>query len=387
MLFARLKNNWLFFVALIISIAILWLFERSPFFSSNYEIVALRILEVDRCFQDNQIPCRWVQNVVGFYGSPFFNYHAPLPYYFGEMVFKITSNLYFSVKSVFVFAFLALFVVTYFLTRKIWNKKIAILLSAFGSFTLYFWLNIAIIEPVGKIWSLVFFVAAIYCISRLKKVIDFKNILFFTIIVSFLLISHQRSFILFLPLLGAFIFIQFTKIRQIKFLIACVFAICLGLLLSSFYLVPMLFERSLIHPNYLPISTTEKIPQAPLSRYEILTGDSSISDFQEGSNWINLKMETRSHTILRLSQYYFPEWKIFVDNKEILFDYKNNSLGLMTIILGKGSHTIEARLYDTPIRSLANMLSLAGIGIVVFLFFISSVRVRKWILYYRKGIN
>lgn len=387
MFFKTFKNNSSLLLILIITITIVCLLETIPFFYPNYNMVTTRILEIDRCFEDGQIPCRWVQNVVGFYGSPFFNYHAPLPYYFGELIFKLTNNLYLSVKLVFIFSFIISFIFIYLLTRKIWSKKIAILLSILGSVFFYFGLNLFNVEPIGKMWSLVFFVAAFYSINRLKKQITFINILFLELIVAFLITSHQRSFTIFLPLLGAYIFFQSTKVKQAKFLVACFFALFLGILLSSFYLIPMLFERNLIHPNYLPISTTEKIPRAPLSRYEVLTGDSNIYDFQEGSNWINLKIDAYSHTIVRLSQYYFPEWKIFVDNKEILFDYKNNSLGLMTIILGKGAHTIEAKLYDTPIRSLANMLSLVGVGIVVFLFFISSVHVRKWIQYYRKGIN
>ncbi len=139
--------------------------------------------------------------------------------------------------------------------------------------------------------------------------------------------------------------------------------------------------------DYLPIYAKEPPAELAKERYQILTGDSRIFDFKEGTNWLTFKTETREHTIIRLSQYYFPDWKIFVDGEEVKVEYKNNSLGLMTFILGKGNHIIQARLYDTPVRTIANLITLAGIAIVAVLFLISSGRIRKWITYYRERMN
>lgn len=139
--------------------------------------------------------------------------------------------------------------------------------------------------------------------------------------------------------------------------------------------------------DYLPIYA--KAPPAELAtqRYEIITGDSKVYDFHEGTNWISFKTETKIHTIIRLSQYYFPNWRIFVDGKEIAFDYKNNTLGLMTFILGKGNHVVEARLYDTTIRSISNTITLVAAALVLFLFIVQSKKVRKWVSYYRERVN
>lgn len=139
--------------------------------------------------------------------------------------------------------------------------------------------------------------------------------------------------------------------------------------------------------DFLPIYAKEPPAELAPARYQILTGDTQISDFKEGTNWLSFSSETKTHTIIRLSRYFFPNWKVFVDGKEIPVDYKNNSLGLTTFILGEGKHLIDVRLYDTPIRSLANVITLAGFAIIVILFLISFSKVRKWILYYQKGIS
>ena len=139
--------------------------------------------------------------------------------------------------------------------------------------------------------------------------------------------------------------------------------------------------------DYLPIYAKEPPAELAIVRYQILTGDTKLIDFKEGTNWINFKTETKTHSIIRLSQYYFPDWRIFVDGQETVVEYKNNSLGLMTIILGKGNHTINARLYDTPIRAISNTITITVFVLSSLLFLSQINRIKKWIGYYRKRIN
>ena len=139
--------------------------------------------------------------------------------------------------------------------------------------------------------------------------------------------------------------------------------------------------------DYLPIFAKEPPAEMATEKYKVLTGESKVYDFKKGTNWINFKTETKSHTIIRLSQYYFPDWKISVDGKDIKFDYKNNSLGFMTILLGTGNHTVDARLHDTPIRSVSNAITAVTFILTLLLFISQFAKMRKWIQYYRKRIN
>ena len=139
--------------------------------------------------------------------------------------------------------------------------------------------------------------------------------------------------------------------------------------------------------DYLPIFAKEPPAELATKRYQILTGDSQITDFKEGTNWISFKSDTKTHTIIRLSQYYFPDWKIFVDGKEIKVEYTNNSLGLMTIILGVGRHNVEGRLYDTPVRSVSNAVSVVTLIITLLLLITQFGRFKSWMEYYRKRMH
>lgn len=115
--------------------------------------------------------------------------------------------------------------------------------------------------------------------------------------------------------------------------------------------------------DYLPIYA--KAPPAELAtfRYEILSGDAQIMDYHEGSNWIFFNAVVKNASEIRLSQYYFPNWVIKVDNIPTEIDYKND-LGLMTISLDPGNHIIEAKLHDSAIRRFGNYISLVGALII-----------------------
>lgn len=138
--------------------------------------------------------------------------------------------------------------------------------------------------------------------------------------------------------------------------------------------------------DYLPKSAAAPPAELAISRYEILTGESEISNFKEGSDWIMFDTQTKKHTIIRLSQYYFPNFKVFDNNQEIHVDYEN-SLGLLTFILGEGQHSIYAKLYNTPVRILANSITVIGFTIFFVVLILQIPKAKKWIKYYVKGAN
>jgi hypothetical protein len=64
--------------------------------------------------------------------------------------------------------------------------------------------------------------------------------------------------------------------------------------------------------------------------------------------------------LLRFSTFTFPGWKTFIDDKEVPYT-DNNKFKLITVYVPSGQHTIKAVFTGTPIRSLANVLSILSI--------------------------
>lgn len=565
-----LLSHRLFLIGFILTLSLFWPLFAAPYFTHHDDVQVIRLYEMDKCFKDNQIPCRWVPDLGGLYGYPIFNYYAPLPYYFGELIYLLTNSLLISVKVMFAVSILGAYIFMYLLANKLWGKKGGSIAAIFYSFAPYHALDFYIRGAMGELWALMLFPAVFWAVTRLEEKSNIANLLLFGVSVAALITAHNLSAMIFLPVMLLWIILFSLKRRNYRFLWFSLLSVLVGLMLSAFYILPMLVEKNLVHVDtttsgyfsytehfkgfkklffdrswrygssirevpggekdglsyqigwvhllgwflaavaakvlwnkkrwisfviifsslatlfsvfminpraefiwkavdslkylqfpwrfllliiffvsfmsgslflvnfkyknlvwaalvfavvvlnfsyfrpekfiqtndqkllsgedwdrqikrsifdYLPIYAKEPPAELVKERYQILTGDSQIFDFKEGTNWISFKTETRSHTIIRLSQYYFPNWKIYVDDKEVKVEYKNNSLGLMTFILGQGNHVITARFYDTQIRTLSNMLTLAGFAISTILFLISFQKVRQWIVYYRKRMN
>ncbi len=570
-----LIKNWVFkykhfFIGLLLSLSLLWPLFVSPYFTHHDDVQVIRVFEMNKCFLDHQLPCRWVPDLGGVYGYPIFNYYAPLPYYFGELIYFLTHSLLISAKVMFAFPFIFSYIFMYLLASKYWGKTGGLISAVFYAYAPYHALDFYVRGAMGEMWSLMFFPAIFWAIDKLRGKITITNLLLLAVLFAGLITSHNLSAMIFLPLCLVWIGLNYAKERKIKFLYFSLVSLVLSILLSAFYFFPVIFEKNLVHLettvegyfsytehfkgfrklflertwgygasirevpggerdglsyqigwvhllgwflalftartlwrsnrwvsivitfsslailisvfminprsefiwnlvdplkylqfpwrfliiviffisfiagsftltflkgkkyiwlllllmmvvlnffyfrpekfiqtsdsellsgknwdkqikrsifDYLPIYAKEPPAELATKRYEILTGDTKIVDFKEGTNWISFNTNTKTHSIIRLSQYYFPDWKIFIDGKEAKIEYKNNSLGLMTIILGMGNHKIEARLYDTPVRSISNLVSALTAFLMMFLFLFQLKQVKKWVEYYRKRIN
>lgn len=70
------------------------------------------------------------------------------------------------------------------------------------------------------------------------------------------------------------------------------------------------------------------------------------------------EVEVRENTL------YFPGWKVFVDNKEVKFDFKNKdpeSFNKITFKLPKGLYLVNVRYVDTSIRTIAKNITILSI--------------------------
>lgn len=558
-----------FLIGLVLTLSLLWPLGAASFFTHHDDVQVIRLFEMDKCFKDRQFPCRWVPDLGGLYGYPIFNYYAPLPYYFGELIYLLVHNYILTAKIIFGFIFICSYIFMYLLAKKFWGKLGGSVAAVFYAFAPYHAVDFYIRGAMGEMWAIMLFPAVFWAVTKLEEKTKISNLLLLGIVLTILFTSHNLSTMIFIPFVLAWVIILFLKKRNKKFLWYSCLSLFLAMSLAAFYIFPMIFEKELVHvetttygyfsytehfkgfrkllgrewnfgasirevpggerdmlpyqigwvhllgwllvlislkflwkqhkflswviiffssatllsvlmihprsefvwknieplkyiqfpwrflslviffisflagaiflsknrhsqkiwyfmillvvllnfsyfrpekfiqitdkeylsgPNwdkvikrsifdYLPIYAKEPPAELATERYKILTGDSRVSDYTEGTDWIHFKTETRSHTIIRLSQYYFPNWKIFIDGTEAKFEYKNNNLGLMTIILGVGNHEVYAKLFDTPIRSISNVITLSASVLILLIFLFQSERLKRWVSYYRKRIN
>lgn len=549
-LFRFLKRNYLFVSGFFLVILLLWPLVRAPYFSHHDDVQVIRLFEMNECFRDFQIPCRWDPNLGGLYGYPLFNFYGPLPYYFGELIYLITKSFLLSAKIMFATSFVASYLFMYLFTKKLWgNEKSAVFSALFYAYAPYHALDFYVRGAMGEMWALMFFPVVCWAILRIRENPNYKNLGILGISFGLLVMSHNLSAMIFLPAAVSLTILLYFFEKNKKFITLSLAGILLGLLISAFYWLPAITEKGLVHVetttfgyfsytehfkglrklfieriwgwgasvreipggekdgmsfqigfvhllawisalvvvivnrknkfvlwivsfcslgilisvfmvhprsqfvwdllpplaylqfpwrflmfiiffisiiagslflflknrnsnlvftfflvlllvlnfsyfspekffylndkeylsdtnwdrqikrsifDYLPKSA--KFPPAELAtvKYEILSGTTEVSDYAEGSNWVKFKVVSEQGSTIRLSKYYFPNWKVKIDDKFVNFNYEND-LGLITFDLPSGTHIVEAKLYDTPIRTVGNLITLITILIVYFL--------------------
>src|SRR3989344_8198709 len=132
-----LNSNRGFLIGLILTLSLLWPLLAASFFTHHDDVQIIRLYEMDKCFKDGQIPCRWVPDLGGVYGYPIFNFYAPLSYYFGELAYLITGSLIISVKIMFAVPFIGAYLFMFFWSRKFWGDWGGSLSAVFYSFIPY----------------------------------------------------------------------------------------------------------------------------------------------------------------------------------------------------------------------------------------------------------
>lgn len=119
--------------------------------------------------------------------------------------------------------------------------------------------------------------------------------------------------------------------------------------------------------EYLPIWVKEKPTASVEDRLTPSRPDAEIQKIEESSHHYAYKIATAGETLLTANLFYFPGWKVYVNNEELKPQISRQ--GLMRFSLPKGQFRVEMKFENTPIRILGNSLSLAGLLALGWLLF------------------
>ena len=119
--------------------------------------------------------------------------------------------------------------------------------------------------------------------------------------------------------------------------------------------------------DYLTKSTSlspeNKAPELP----KVLLGDVEFISVERGSDWQNWTVDVSKNAVVQAQIFYFPKWKVYIDRKDTSFNYQNYN-GLITFDLPVGKHTVILKLTDTPVRVIANVITLLGFPLFLLLY-------------------
>lgn len=113
----------------------------------------------------------------------------------------------------------------------------------------------------------------------------------------------------------------------------------------------------------MPIWVSNKPKNRPEEK--INSAEAEVTNLQFNSQKIEFNTHSSYDTQILVNTLYFPGWKFWVDGKEIEI-YPSSETGLINFSITQGVHKVIGRFTRTPIRLLADLLSVIGVLVIIF---------------------
>lgn len=248
------KNNFAILLVIIAGV----LASRSLLFQSGYfnmhdDLQMMRQLEMEKCFFDLQIPCRWVPDMGYGYGFPLFNFYPPLPYLVGQVFRVLQFSFVDTVKIVFSLSFIISGVTMYYLSKEFFGKLGGVISGVFYIWAPYHSVDVYVRGAMNEAWALVFFpLIFLYSYKLLNSKFKIQNSILLTLSWSGLLLSHNLMVMIFTPVFAFWCLIWIIKSKNFKIdMVNLLKSGFLALGLSAFFTLPAIFEQKFVHVDTL----------------------------------------------------------------------------------------------------------------------------------------
>lgn len=131
---------------------------------------------------------------------------------------------------------------------------------------------------------------------------------------------------------------------------------------SSFEYLPkgVPLKKSPIETNIVDINKSE----VPVNVIEIEYGTATINNLQKTPNEISFNANAQTPVKIKANVFNFPGWIAKANDQQIPIS-SNNKLQLITFQIDKGTSKIDIEFKNTPIRSVANKITLTSIIILL----------------------
>lgn len=235
-----------FIFMLVLAIPAFWVLLQPGYYVMHDDMQLIRQLEMDKCFADGQLPCRWTPDLGYAYGYPLFNFYPPLPYYIGHIIRQFNFTYLDTIKILGVLQILFSAVSMYFLGKTLLGEKGGLFASIFYTYAPYHFNNLYIRGAFNEAWASVFFPLVVLFVFKQIQKPTIYNAIFISFSMAGILLSHNPMALLFLPMVGIWGLFWLIKKFSILTLLSLIFSGFLSLGLTAFFTLPVIFESKLV---------------------------------------------------------------------------------------------------------------------------------------------
>ena len=240
------KIIWVVLI-IVLTIPAFWNLLKPGFFSMQDDLQAFRIYEMDRCFDDGQIPCRWVPDAGYRYGYPQFNYYPPSVYYAGALLHRVGFEYLDAVKILFILGYIISALTMFLLIDALLGKWPALVSSLLYTYVPYKAVEVYVRGAMSEFWALAIFPVIFWAIYRFIKTEKKKYFIWFSISIALLVITHNLMTLIFAPFAIVWTIYWLFADKKWRLWLKVGLAGLLGIGLSAFFFLPVLFERQFVH--------------------------------------------------------------------------------------------------------------------------------------------
>ncbi len=115
--------------------------------------------------------------------------------------------------------------------------------------------------------------------------------------------------------------------------------------------------------EYLPVWVKEPPLNRPENKVEIISGKGEIKDLIYNSKKISFLLEAGEEAEVQINTIYYPGWQLKVDNQKTPLTFENEK-GVMRFKVTPGEYQVVVSFGETPVRLLADFVSLASIMVI-----------------------
>lgn len=234
-----------------VCLALLWLavlpLFRPGLFPTLDNISVVRIEEMAKELKSGQFPVRHVTDLGRHRGYMLFNFYAPLPFYFGTFLHLIGINLVGALKRTFLVAFILGMISMFLLAKKFFGRLGGMVAAIFFIFSPYLGFDVYTRGGLGEVWALALLPLIFWSFLMLASEKKFVYFFLSTFSLCALLLSHNLAAYITIPFLVAYLILLSHQYEEGK-IIGRAFVLSFGL--ASFFLIPLLVEKSLIWVGY-----------------------------------------------------------------------------------------------------------------------------------------
>ena len=233
----------------LLSLISVWPFFKKGYFESHDgEWMVIRFSAFHQTLRSGQFPVRYTERLNNNYGYSVLNFLYPLPFYAAEVPKLIGFNFVTSIKVIFVITTIASALGMFWALSQILSTKAAFGGSILYLYTPYRFVDLYVRGSLGENFAFALLPLVLGCIFKIAKG-KWKFIPVLSISVALLVTAHNVIAFIFLPifLIKSFIVIKKDRLKVIA-------AFSLGILISTFFWFPALYDLKYVRLSQIKVS-------------------------------------------------------------------------------------------------------------------------------------